>query len=121
MIRAALLNAFDRQRQDSFKAERSRYRATRPMHPARLQELGHLSCRSARAHERSDRHPQTASALRACRVYRRAVQVDRAPLAYRGYLAKTASGSGLQTDVRRGPAMADRSDEAESRGTPAHI
>ena len=121
MIRAALLNGFDRQRQDFFQAERSRYRATQPMHPARLQEPAHVSCPSARAHERSDRHPQTASALRACRVSCRAVQVDRAPLVHRGYLAKTASGSGLQTGVRRGPAMADRPDEAESRGTPVHI
>ena len=103
-----------------FWAERSRYRATQRTHPARLQEPAHLSGLSAPAHERNDRHPQTASALRACRVFCRAVQVDRATPMYRECLARTASGFVRQKDVRRGPAMGDRPDEAEIRGMPVH-
>ena len=68
-----------------------------PTYPARLQELPYLSGLSGPAHERNDRHPKTALALRAGRVFCRAVPVDRATPAYRGYPAKTASGFVLRS------------------------
>src|SRR6476646_3768947 len=99
-----------------FWAKRSRRRATPPTHPAHLQEPAHLYGLSAPAHERNDRHPQTASALRAGRVFCRAVQADQAPPAYRGCLAKTASGFVLRINARRGSAMDGRPDVAEIQG-----
>src|SRR4029077_15473135 len=99
-----------------FWAKRSRCRAMQPTYPARLQEPAHRYGPSAPAHERNDRHPQTAAVLRAARVFCRAAQADQATPAYRGCLAKTASGSVLQTDARRGSAMGGRPDVAEIQG-----